>query len=327
MMWPFRSHGLVACLLLLLVNPFTSAFVPRIKKRSAPSFLPLSSSRPAIDWIVAQPLDAVLPKDDAVKILDEILTNDELIDDTESVVTRNWDKLESKLREETRTVADILGAETTDSVIKSVQNIDSYDPEAVRAFLGSNAVNELFAKVLYDGIYQFFQTIDVFGNIISKLPIIGPIRNQIRDETKRQLDRTVGPLIQNFLREYTKVAVGEASDFVMSPTNRKAFGNANARLVLSLMKRPVNSLVPQSDVTVKLREDAFEYVRKTNSDDLKEYVTFVYDLLGDKSVSKAVNVDRVLSASPTLQKTLDNMWEKATHAQEANTAETTGLNE
>jgi len=148
MMWPFRSHGLVACLLLLLVNPFTSAFVPRIKKRSAPSFLPLSSSRPAIDWIVAQPLDAVLPKDDAVKILDEILTNDELIDDTESVVTRNWDKLESKLREETRTVADILGAETTDSVIKSVQNIDSYDPEAVRAFLGSNAVNELFAKVL-----------------------------------------------------------------------------------------------------------------------------------------------------------------------------------
>jgi len=178
-----------------------------------------------------------------------------------------------------------------------------------------------------DGIYQFFQTIDVFGNIISKLPIIGPIRNQIRDETKRQLDRTVGPLIQNFLREYTKVAVGEASDFVMSPTNRKAFGNANARLVLSLMKRPVNSLVPQSDVTVKLREDAFEYVRKTNSDDLKEYVTFVYDLLGDKSVSKAVNVDRVLSASPTLQKTLDNMWEKATHAQEANTAETTGLNE
>ena len=49
------------------------------------------------------------------------------------------------------------------------------------------------------------------------------MRNKIRDEAKRSLDRTVGPLIKTFLQSYTKVAVLEASDFVLSPGNRKIF--------------------------------------------------------------------------------------------------------
>ena len=81
---------------------------------------------------------------------------------------KNLDKLERKLLEETRSVSEILGKETTDSILKTVENVDGYDPDAVRAFLGSEAVNKLLAQVLYDGIYNFFQTIDVFGNIIGK---------------------------------------------------------------------------------------------------------------------------------------------------------------
>lgn len=142
-----RPYVLAVFLTLLPVNLFASAFVPR-KGKFAASSLSLSSSRPAIDWVVTQPLEDLLPKDDAVAIIDEIVSNNELIDESEAVVMRNWDKLEKKLREETRTVEDILGASTTESVIKSVKNVDAYDPEAVQAFLGSSAVNELFAKVL-----------------------------------------------------------------------------------------------------------------------------------------------------------------------------------
>jgi hypothetical protein len=273
-----------------------------------------ATARDAINWIKTEELEHLVPKEDALNILDELLSDEELIDDSESIVVKNWDKLERKLLEETRSVAEILGKETTDRILKSVENIEGYDPDAVRAFLGSEAVNKLLAQVLYDGIYNFFQTIDVFGNIIGQLPIIGPMRNKIRDEAKRSLDRTVGPLIKTFLQSYTKVAVLEASDFVLSPANRKVFGGANVKLVSSILERSINSLVPPPDMTVKLRNDAFEYLRNAEMTDLEEYVTFCYDIVGDKSVDDVFNVNRVIDASPTLQKTIDRVWTKATTA-------------
>lgn len=270
-----------------------------------------ASARDAIHWIKGEELESLLPQQDCLNILDELLSDKDLIDDSEAIIVQNWDKLERKLLQESRSVSEILGAETTDRILQSVGNIDGYDPDAVKAFLGSEAVAKLLAQVLYDGIYNFFQTIDVFGNIIGQLPIIGPIRNQIRDEAKKSLDRTVGPLIKTFLRTYTKTAVMEVVDFVLSPSNRNIFSGANVKLVSNILERPVNSLIPPSDMTVKLRDDAFEYLRKVEMEDLQEYVTFCYDLVGDKSVDDVFNVNRVIDASPTLQKTIDNVWSKA----------------
>jgi hypothetical protein len=106
----------------------------------------------------------------------------------------------------------------------------------------------------------------------------------------------------------------EASDFVLSPANRKVFGGANVKLVSSILERSINSLVPPPDMTVKLRNDAFEYLRNAEMTDLEEYVTFCYDIVGDKSVDDVFNVNRVIDASPTLQKTIDRVWTKATTA-------------
>ena len=98
------------------------------------------------------------------------------------------------------------------------------------------------------------------------------------------MDKTLGPLVQSFLRGYTKVAVLEASDFVMSPSNRKAFGNANVRLVSSVLDRPLNSLLPPSDMTEKLRTDAFDYIRKLEAKDLEEYATKISTPISTSSV-------------------------------------------
>lgn len=120
--------------------------------------------------------------------------------------------------------------------------------------------------------------------------------------------------MQSFLRSYTKVAVVQASEFVMSPANKEAFGSANVRLVSSVLERPVSSLLPPSEMATKLRNDTFDYIRNVNVEDLEEYIDFVYDLLGDKSVSKAVDVNRILDSSPTLSKTIDRIWENANKA-------------
>jgi len=162
----------------------------------------------------------------------------------------------------------------------------------------------------------------VFGNIIGRLPVIGPIRNQIRDEAKRNLDRTVGPLIQTFLRGYTKIALRGASDFILSPANRKAFSAANKNLVSNVLERPVNSLVPPlSSASKQSKVEIFEYLRSIQStttftpssvrEGVEKYTGIIYDVLGDKSVSSFVDVDRIIDSSPTLQKTIVSLWEKA----------------
>lgn len=279
-----------------------------------------SSATPVINYLVSTPLESILPEQDLLLILGELLSSKDLIEDTEALVVTNWFKLEDRLRSEDRSIRQLLGEETTQRLLRSVGNIDGYDPDAVKAFLASDAISNLLTKLLYDGIYEFFQTIDVFGNIISRLPIIGPIRNQIRDETKKQLDKTLGPLVKSFLNTYTKVAVGEASNFVLSPANRKMFGSANQRLAESLIDRPLAQLLPSGEMTAKLRDDAFEYIRAVEVDDFQEYVSFVYGFLGDKSLDAAVDVGRVLESSPTLRRTVDHIWAEATAAQAAESA-------
>ena len=70
-------------------------------------------------------------------------------------------------------------------------------------------------------------------------------------------------------------------------------------------------------MTSKLRNDAFEYLREAKVTDLEEYVAFCYDLVGDKSVDDAFNVNRIIDASPTLQKTIDNVWTNAINAEKS----------
>lgn len=309
--------------LILLITSSVNGFVSFIspnhhyqQKHNSKSFLNegSASARDAIDWFSAQELNSHLPKEDTLSIINELLSEKQLIDDSKTVITNNYERFEKRLKDEDRPLNEILGKETTDRILKSVEGIESYDAGAVKAFLSSEAINKLFTQVLYDGIYQFFQTIDVFGNIIGRLPIIGPIRNQIRDEAKKSLDRTVGPLIQGFLREYTKVAVAQASDFVLKPSNRKVFSSANVKLISTLLQRPVNTLIPSGELSVKLIDELFEYLHEVKLEDIEEYVDFVYELLGDKNVDYFTDVNKVIDASPTLQKTLDRIWGNAINA-------------
>lgn len=319
-MFSHRYYLTTGLLTVVITFQRTTAFAPTplqprvVSSRTSIVQQASSSSRAGINWITKEPLESLLPKDDALAIISELLADKSLIDDSEELVATNWKSLEARLRNETRSSSEILGAETTDRILKAVQSVDAYDAQSVRAFLESDAILNLFSRVLYDGIFEFFQKIDVFGQIINGLPIIGPIRKQIVTETKKQLDRSLGPLVQNFLSTYTKIAVGQASEYVLSPSNRKAFGSANVKLVSSVLERPVNSLLPPADMADTLQTNAFEFVRSVDPSELDEYVDFVYDFAGDKNIDRVVDVDRVLDASPTLQKAVDNIWNNAQQA-------------
>ena len=73
--------------------------------------------------------------------------------------------------------------------------------QEVTAVLRSEAVELLLGHVLYEGIVEFIQQVDVLGNVVNSLPVIGPIRVQIMTAARDQLDLLVGKQIASFLGE------------------------------------------------------------------------------------------------------------------------------
>ena len=77
------------------------------------------------------------------------------------------------MKSESRTPKDLLGSELTDKILKTIRGDNdgggkkkkkgSYDADTVRSFLESDAVNSLFARLLYDAIFEFTTKFDILG--------------------------------------------------------------------------------------------------------------------------------------------------------------------
>ena len=286
--------------------------------------------------ISKQTLESLLSPSEARAISNELFFDSKSTifnDKSYEQYVKYWKKVEARLREENqRTPADLLGRELTDRILSSIrgdgkQN-SNYDPQTVRTFLESDAINSLFTQLLYAAIFEFTLKADVIGNIISKLPLLGPVRNQVLKESKKNLDRTLGPLVQRFLSGYTRVAVRQAVEFVVNEENASAFGAANARLVEYLLeKRTVADWLPEEDTLNNLREESWSYlvglekgddgedvgdaskVKEDQKKIVEQSIEWAYDLVGDKCVQDTgVNVDSILDASPTLEKSLSRFY-------------------
>eukprot|EP00751_Fragilariopsis_kerguelensis_P038320 CAMPEP_0170932822 /NCGR_PEP_ID=MMETSP0735-20130129/17175_1 /TAXON_ID=186038 /ORGANISM="Fragilariopsis kerguelensis, Strain L26-C5" /LENGTH=456 /DNA_ID=CAMNT_0011335301 /DNA_START=121 /DNA_END=1491 /DNA_ORIENTATION=- len=317
-----------------------------------------SSTRRVIDWIQHESLEKIVSKEEAITICNELINDQDLLNDLETFFILNWDTVIQKginythEKKNKGTLSQLLGVRTTERLLHSVENVDVFtnDSQLLSAFLESSAIQELFTQTLYDGIYEFFQTIDVFGNIISKLPVIGPIRNKLRDDVKQQLDRSLGPLVRNFLNSYTLVAIGRASTYIRSPTNRQQFGKVNVRIVESMIHRPIPDLLQplllsnsnsksnssSSSIVDKLCIEVFDYLRQlntNNNDDsdedneaqliINDSLTFIYDIIGTRSIASigkenegegeggtSLDLHRIFDSSPTLETTTNQFLQK-----------------
>jgi hypothetical protein len=292
--------------------------------------------RNILNYLSTQTLESLLSPSDAKLIYEELLfsssstDNDNgeqqstlFNDDTYQQYVKYWDKFGRKLREESRTPADLLGSDITNRILSFIKGEGggggggSYDAQTVKAFLESDAINSLFTQLLYDAIFEFTTKFDILGNAISNLPLLGPVRNQVLKESKRNMDRTLGPLLRQFLSGYTRVAIRQAIDFVVSKENASAFGNANAKLVGYLLeKRSVSEWIPEDKVLIRWRQDVWDYVisLERGSDQQKiinQSIDWIYDLVGDKCFDDAgVDVDAIFDASPTLEKNVALFWER-----------------
>lgn len=292
--------------------------------------------------LATQTLESLLSPSEARAISNELFFDNEsssLIfnDNSYPKYVKYWQKVEKRLREENqRTPANLLGKELTDRVLSSIRGDGggSYDAQTVLTFLESDAINSLFTQLLYDAIFEFTTKFDILGNAIGKLPLLGPVRNQVLKESKRNMDRTLGPILQKFLSGYTRVAIRQAVDFVVSEENSSAFGKANAKLVSYLLeKRTVADWIPEEKTLVEWREEVWAYLvgleegntgestTKVKDDQKKiveQGIEWVYDLVGDKCVEDGgFNVKEILDASPTLERSLGLFWKRCQDASES----------
>ena len=318
----------------------------RRKRLAASSVDEDSTSRNEIRNIVndvsRQTLSSLLSQSDAKQIYNElfferdpssssVLFNDE----TYQQYKKYWSKVETRLRQEDkRTLSDLLGEEATSRILNTIRGDEggvslSYDAQTVRTFLESDAINSLFTKLLYDAIFEFTINFDILGNAISKLPMLGPVRNQVLKESKKQMDRTLGPLLQRFLSSYTRIAIGQTLDFVISAENSSAFGKANARLVEYLLKqKTLADFIPEDTVLVDWREESWKYLAKIEENEsakedlrkiLEQSLEFTYDALGDKCVQDSgLDVNEILDSSPTLERSLVSFWERCKDSASSN---------
>jgi hypothetical protein len=334
---------------------YTSA--PR-RHHKTPSKLPLNDDgshdtidpatkaeiRKIFNHLATQRLESLLSLSEARAISNELLFENAsqssiFNDESYQQYVKYWKKVEARLFEEDkRTPADLLGRDLTDRILSSIRGdapssktgrgrTMNYDAQTVRTFLESDAINSLFTQLLYDAIFEFTTKFDILGNAVSNLPLLGPMRNQVLRESKRNMDRTLGPLLQRFLGGYTRVAIRQAVDFVVSEENASAFGKANARLVSYLLeKRSVADWLPEESVLAEWREEVWLYLVGLEDgtgngvkDDQKKIfdqsIEWVYDLVGDKCIEDVgLNVDTILDASPTFEKSLGKFWQRCQDA-------------
>jgi hypothetical protein len=251
------------------------------------------------DFVKNERIASFISKDELISVLEEIKANDELWQENKIVYDKYWLKLEEQLRNENRRIDEILGSSLTSKILKTVQDIDVYDPVAVRTFLQTPAVELMISGILYEGIFEFLQRVDIIGNVVNQLPIIGPIRQSIVKEFKQQLDKVLAPQVKTFLSTFNRIAVERMISFVLSKENRKGFGAANVKLIENILSRKISTLVPNKDTSNKLKDQAWSAIIEVPINDLTPSLDIIYEQLGDKSISSFIDVDKVLDSSKT----------------------------
>jgi len=192
-------------------------------------------------------------------------------------------RAEKEFREESRTFKEILGEDASERLLKALEEVAG-DADATQAVLRTPAVEGVIGSVLYEGIFQFIQTVDIIGNIVNGLPVIGPIRQQILNAFKKELDRTLGRQVKSFLGSYTRAASEQVANLVLSEENSKGFANARRRLGEEVLNRPLNSLVPPESTVDELSDAAWNIAASPLPIGDEEVINRVYDAIGNYSL-------------------------------------------
>lgn len=127
-------------------------------------------------WVSDRTVEKILPKEKIYRIIEEIKCSPNAASSFKPIYNEVFSKFEIFMETEKRSIKQLIGAEASDKFLTSVEQTNIYDATTVRAFLISPIFEKMIGTVLYEGIFQFIQRIDFVGNVVNKLPLLGPLR-------------------------------------------------------------------------------------------------------------------------------------------------------
>jgi len=177
----------------------------------------------------------------------------------EASASTTLQKVEQRLREDNRTLKDLLGESVAASLERSIATglSDGFSREDIQAALRTPAVERAIGAILKDGIFEFIQTVDILGNAVNRLPILGPLRQQVVEGLRREVERMLGHQINAFLGRYTRLAAEQSLlPFLTADSNKALLAQSARQVAQYAFSRKVSELVPPPSSAAKLREEA-----------------------------------------------------------------------
>lgn len=240
-------------------------------------------SRCLEDWIRDQPLQDLLPREGLSTWLTEVRGDDAYWEGLHPRFEQAWKKAEDRLRADDRPARELLSPQAVERLLDALEALDP-DPEAVRTFLRSPAIEATLGSVLYAGILEFIRKVDLIGNMVNRLPVIGGIRRKVLSAFREEIDTRLESQIKGFLGGFSGKAVERMIQHVLSEQNRAGFRAARRSLGEYLLQRPVSSLVPSPETAARHREAVWKGLRKPQIRDEDKHLDAAYEDHGQDRV-------------------------------------------
>lgn len=243
-----------------------------------------SASRAFLDdldaWLRERRVPELVSRDEATKLIEELRKDDAFWTRFRPRFERAWARAEERARAERRPLRELLSPDAQKRLLDAAEGLDP-DPEAVRTFLRSPAIETMLGSVLYTGIFEFIKKVDLLGNLINKLPVIGPIRKRVMAAFSEEVELRLEGQIKAFLGGFSGLAVERMIQFVLSDENRDGFRKARRRLAEHLLQRPLASLLPDVATTDRWRDAAWSGLREASLRDEAQLLQWIYEDHGD----------------------------------------------
>ena len=220
-------------------------------------------------WLRAQTPSGLVQRDEVADLLQQVRDDDALWERQRPRFETVWRRGEERLRGESRALRELLDPETAKRIVDGAAKLEP-DPEAVRTFLRSPAVEAMLGEVLYNGISEFLKRADLLGRVVDKLPVLGGIRRRVTAAFKDEVEGRLEGQIKGFLGSFSGRAVDRMIQHVLADEHKDGFAEARRRVADHLLDRPVRSLVPDAETTDAWRDAVWAGFRRKSprEDDL-----------------------------------------------------------
>lgn len=228
-------------------------------------------------WFRARRPSELVSEEELREHLRELRADDAFWERQRPRFETGWDRVERRLREEQRPLRALLSPETTQRLVEGVEALEP-DPDAVRTFLRSPAIESMLGEILYNGISEFLKRVDLLGNIVDKLPVLGGIRRRVMAAFKEEVEGRLETQIKGFLGSFSGRAVDRMIQYVLSEEHRAGFREARRRVAEHLLDRPLQSLLPDAATSARWKEAAWKALRQEQASEAEHLSRFYEDM-------------------------------------------------